>query len=395
MKRIKFLFLLIFVTSCNQYLGKVTDDYNPSKEVTELFANTQSNANNEEVKLGDIIYPKFVKTNLIFENFVIDKIINIDKNSIVGFFNNKIFLSKDKIIYVIDSGDSKKNFELKLNLNKDEHILNFYEYKNAFYFLTNNSRVFALNDQKASMIIDYGIYTNIDPILSENMLIIISVFGGIYQINLEDYSLIKKTNLNPKLGMTIKSNTFEDQENLYYLFNSGTLITFDKENKEYFNNYILEDLNILSSLGVFNDLVDTPFSYNNHLYFLDRSGKIAAYNRLSSEILWELDINNTILDYLFSNNGNLIILTFDKVLILSEKGKLINSFKHYNEKPISIFITQENINLISEVGITSIDLNNNSENNIYKNKFFSNLDIYYQYQNIYLKDSKRFFKLSE
>ena len=88
---------------------------------------------------------------------------------------------------------------------------------------------------------------------------------------LDDFSITKKDNFVSKPGISIKSNIFEDQENFYYLFNTSTLITLSKNNYEYYSNYILEDLNILSSLGVFNTLVDSPFSHNEYLYFLDLS----------------------------------------------------------------------------------------------------------------------------
>ena len=226
-------------------------------------------------------------------------------------------------------------------------------------------------------------------------MIIFSVFGDIYEINLDDKSISKKDNFNSKPGISIKSNIFEDQTKLYYLFNSGTLLTFDKNNYDYLNNYILEDLNILSSIGVFNELVDSTFSYKNYLYLIDRTGKISVFNPVSSDILWELDVNQTILSYLFSNDGYLIIMTFEKIYIISDQGIIINSYTHNKKSPILIFSIKGNIHLISEEGIDKLNLFDQSEESFYKNKFTSNLDIYYQDQNIYLKDDKSLFKLSE
>ena len=54
-----------------------------------------------------------------------------------------------------------------------------------------------------------------------------------------------------------------------------------------------------------------------------------------------------------------------------------------------------NIHLISEKGITKLNMNDKSQETFYKNKFTTNLDIYYLDQNIYLKDDKSLFKLSE
>ena len=88
-------------------------------------------------------------------------------------------------------------------------------------------------------------------------------------------------------------------------------------------------------------------------------------------------------------------MTFNEVLILSNNGKIIYSYSHNKESPISIFNIQENLYLISEEGISKLNLNDKREVSFYKNKFTNNLEIYYQEQNIYLKDDKSLFKLSE
>ena len=88
-------------------------------------------------------------------------------------------------------------------------------------------------------------------------------------------------------------------------------------------------------------------------------------------------------------------MTFDKILILSNNGDIINSYTHKKESPLSFFSIQGNIYLILEEGISKLNLNNKSEDVFFKNKFTSNLDIYYQDQSIYLKDDKSLFKLSE
>ena len=88
-------------------------------------------------------------------------------------------------------------------------------------------------------------------------------------------------------------------------------------------------------------------------------------------------------------------MNFYEVLILSNNGKIINSDSHNKESPISIFNIQENLYLISEEGISKLNLNDKREVSFYKNKFTNNLEIYYQEQNIYLKDDKSLFKFSE
>ena len=390
MKKIKFLIFLLALSSCNKYLGTVDPDYTPTNEVTVIFSDFEIDNDISDFEFGNIIFPKTVNPSLNIDNLEIEKIININKNSVVNFVNEKIIISKDKTIYLIDKNNQNK-FEFELNLKSDEEIIRFFEFNGDIHVLTNRSRIFVIYGKNISELADFDIFTNTTPIVSHKNLILLSVFGDIYDVKLDDYSISKIDNFVLKSGITIKSNIFEDKTNLYYLFNSGTLLTFNKNNFDYYNNYILEDLNILTSLEGFSELVDSPFSYNENLYFLDLSGKIAVYNPISSDIIWELDINDTILSYLFSRNGYLILTTFNKILVLSNKGNIINSYSHNKESPITIFNIQEETYLISDEGISQLNLKDKSEDKFYKNKFTSNVEIYFQDQNIYLKDDKSLF----
>ncbi len=394
MKKIKFIIFLLALSSCNQYLGTVDPDYTPTNEVTEIFSDLDNNNLKSEVEFGDIIFPKAINTSLNIDNLEIEKINNINKNSVVNFLNEKIIVSQDKAVYLADKNNQNK-FEYELNLSKDEKTISIFNFNGDIHLLTNRSRIFVISSQDIFELADYDIYLNTAPIVLDKNLILFDVFGDIYYVNLDDYSISKKDNFILKPGISIKSNIFQDNTNLYYVINSGTLLTFDKNNFDYYNSFILEDLNILTSLDQFSELIDSPFSHNEYLYFLDRFGKIAVYNPISSDIFWELDINDTILSYLFSNDGYLILLTFNKILIISENGNIINSYSHNKESPLSIFNIQENIYLISDQGISKLNLKDKIEDIFYKNKFTNNLEIFFQDQIIYIKDDKSLFKLSE
>ena len=394
MKKIKFLIFLLALSSCNKYLGSVDPDYTPTNEVTEVFSDLDKKKLRSDVVFGDIIFPKAVNPSFYINTLKIEKIINLNKNSIVNFLNEKIIASKDKTIYLIDKNNQNK-YEYELNLRKDEKTISIFEYNKDIHILTNRSRIFVIKSKNIFELVDYDIFINTAPIVLDKNLILLNVFGEIYDVKLDDYSISKKDNFILKPGISIKSNIFEDNTNTYYLINSGTLLTFDKINFNYYNNYILEDLNILTSLDEFSELVDSPFSHNEYLYFLDRSGKIAVYNPISSDIFWELDTNDTILSYLFSNDGYLILMTLNKILFISDKGNIIYSYFHNKELPISIFNIQENIYLISDQGISKLNLKDKKDDIIYKNKFTNNLEIFFQDQIIYLKDNKSLFKLSE
>ena len=88
-------------------------------------------------------------------------------------------------------------------------------------------------------------------------------------------------------------------------------------------------------------------------------------------------------------------MTFNKILIISDNGNIIYSYSHNKESPISIFNIQENIYLISDQGISKLNLKDKRDDIFYKNKFTNNLEIFFQDQIIYLKDNKSLFKLSE
>ena len=394
MKKIKFLIFLLALSSCNQYLGTVDPDYTPTNEVTEIFTDLDKNNLRLDVEFGDIIFPKAVNPSLNINTLEIEKITNINKNSIVNFLNEKTVVSQDKSVFLFDKNNQDK-LEYKLNLSKDEKTIGIFEFNEDIHLITNRSRLFVINSQNILELADYDIFINTAPIVLDKNLLLFNVFGEIYDVNLYDYSISKKDNFTLKPGISIKSNIYQDSTYSYHLFNSGTLLTFDKNNFDYYDNYILDDLNILTSLDEFSELVDSPFSHNENLYFLDRSGKIAVYNPISSDIFWELDTNDTIVSYLFSNDGYLILMTLNKILFLSDNGNIIYSYFHGKDSPISIFNIQKNIYLISDQGISKLNMRDKRDDIIYKNKFTNNLEIFFQDQIIYLKDNKSLFKLSE
>ena len=149
MKKIKFLILFIALTSCNKYLGTVDPDYTPTNEVTEIFSNVQNDTNTSEVKFGDIIFPDFINPSLSINNLKIDKIINTDKNSVATLINDKLFLSKDKNIYVIDINSDSLMDALCSNVAHD--------FKSANLFLLNkgNMQFDVLNPDQVDKWVDW------------------------------------------------------------------------------------------------------------------------------------------------------------------------------------------------------------------------------------------------
>ena len=394
MKTIKpqlLLFFFIILSSCNEYIGTIEENYEPTKTISDIFINDNSYKEIDNIFISKIIYPIAIN-EYNFRNFEnIRKIHSIQQNTRIIFLDNKYYLySENKISAFYFDGNKIK---IKIDLEKDEKIISLFEYKADIYFLTNNSKLFKLKDETYELILDHKIFISSNPIIIDDILLLFSVFGEAIEINLNDNNASNIGSFLINYGILDNYKSYKNNESIIYLYNSGTLLTLDINSYLIKNNYYLEDLNILSNIGTFSDLLDTPFYFNNYFYFIDRSGLISLFNPINSDILWEIDISNSIVDYLFSINGYLTLLTFDDVMIYNENGELIKIFKHNSENPISIFGINEEIHIISEKGINSFNINSKSQTNFIKNKFTTQLDLYLNNSNIYLKDDKHIFIL--
>ena len=394
MKTIKSQLLLLFfiiISSCNKYIGTIEENYEPTKTISDIFIKDNTYKEIDNISIPRIIYPIAINKDN-FRNFEnIRKVQSIQQNTRVIFFDNKYYLYSDNTLSAFYFDGNK--IKIKIDLEKDEKIISLFKYKSEIYFLTNRSKLFKLNDESYELILDYEIFISPNPIIIDNIIILFSVFGEAIEINLNDNNASNKGSFLINYGILDNYKSNKSDESIFYLYNSGTLLTLDKNSYLIKNNYYLEDLNILSNVGTFSDLLDTPFLYNNYFYFIDRSGLISAFNPINASILWETDISNSILDFLFSINGYLILLTFDDVMIYNKNGELVKIFKHDVENPISIFGINEEFHIISENGINSFNINSKTQINFIKNKFTTQLDLHLNNSNIYLKDDNHIFIL--
>ncbi len=394
MKTIKPLLLLLFfiiISSCNEYIGTIEENYEPTKTISDIFINDNTYKEIDNIFISKIIYPISINEDN-FRNFEnISKIQSIQQNTQIIFLDDKYYMYSANTISAFYFDGNK--IKIKIDLEEDEKIISVFEYKAEVYFLTNNSKLFKLKDESYELILDYKIFISPNPIIIENIIILFSVFGEAIEINLNNNNASNKGSFLINYGILDNFKSNKTDESIFYLYNSGTLLTLDKSSYLIKNNYYLEDLNILSNIGTFSDLLDTPFYYNNYFYFIDRSGLISTFNPINLNILWEIDISNSIVDYLFSINGYLILLTFDDVMVYNKNGELIKIFKHNIENPISIFGINEEIHITSENGINSFNINSKTQINFIKNKFTTKLDLHLNNSNIYLKDHKHIFIL--
>jgi hypothetical protein len=396
MRIIKVLCFLFLLSSCDKYLGVVEPDYNPTDELKDIYTNNLNKSNQTKIsEIKKIIHPSdnFFVSDI--NSIEIKKIVSLEENSSIYFEKDNVYFTrKDKLI-IFNLTESKEIIQINLNLDKDEKIIEIFEYSNKKFILSNKSRLFLLNDDKINLIANFDQFITDKIIHHDEKLLIFSVFGDLYEINLIEYSSNLKGNFPVKHGVNTRSKNYKYKNQISHLFNSGTLIFLNLKNYNVEANYYFEDLNILSSLRYFSEFVDAPFGHNDYLYFIDKSGLISVFNPLKSEFLWEVDINSNIKDFNFSEDGNLLLLTNNQVLIIDNFGNLITVLEHANEAPLKLISEKDKILIIDEKGIDILDLKSGSRINFLKNKFDGVVEYIYFNSNSYIRDSKELYKLSE
>ena len=393
--KINNLFLIFFfvfiLPSCNRYIGTIEPNYEPKNTISDIFLKDISYIEVENLSMTKITHPKHIdkNTNLNFEK--VTKFKKIDQYTNILFFDNYLYLNLKNLIFIFDKNN--KIQKIKINLKKNENIIFIFEYKKNIYLVTDRAKIFKLNKTSYDLISDFSIFIGNTPILKDGKLLIFSIFGEVSEIDLDKITINNKGLFSTNHGVVDNFKTYQNNEHIIYLYNSGTLLTLDKTNNVLKDNYYLEDLNILSTIGIFSDLLDTPFLYKNHLYFLDRSGLVSIFNPNNSNTFWEIDTSDTIIDYAFSIEGYLTLLTYNNINIYNQNGDLIKFFKHNLDNPISIFGINENLHIISENGIHSFDINTNEQFKFIKNKFTPDLDVYLNFSKIYIKDNNHLYIL--
>ena len=396
MNLIKLFFFLFLLSSCNKYLGKIEPDYSPSKEVNQIFSSDTKVVNvDKDIIFGSTKYPssKSFSKNLNFSNM--QKIATSNEDTKIYSNSNNIFFSKKNLLIKINKNDKKNKSEFKIVLDKDERIIYIFEKNDQIFTLTNKSKLFKIIDDTLNLELDLKTFINSNPLLLEEKLLIFSIFGEVLEMDLLTYDVKNKGTFSTQYGVSSNFSTNSYNEYRSYLFNSGTLIFLDKSNNQHQLNYYLDDLNILSSMNIFEEFVDTPFINDNYLYFIEKKGFLSVFNPITSDILWELDINSSIKDYAFSDKGYLALLTNNKIFIIDNKGIIRFDFFHEIEDPISFLILSNEISIFNNNGINIFDINSKQNIDFIKSKFNSQLEFINFESDIFIKDTKALYQISE
>ena len=394
MKIVKLIGFLLLLSSCNQYLGTVEPDYIPKNDVEEVFLNkTLALESDDEFKIGKVLYPDNKKFDLN-KPFEIKKIANIDKKSQFLILENEIYYNKKNDLLSITKTDFKENNSYEIEINKDEEIILISSLDSDLYILTNKGKIFKSTQNSFEIILDLRVFLSQNTISQSSKIITFSVFGEIIEINLENNTFDITGNFIVNHGITNSSNTYPYNNSNVILYNSGTLIFLKQTDNIPETNYYLEDLNILSQVGIFEEFIDTPFNIDNFFYFIEKKGLISIFNPLTSEILWETDISSPIIDYFADEEKNLFILTFNKIYIFSSQGYLQKEINHSQENPFNFWTDGENLYLANQDGISMINFNGELISSI-KQKFVDFLKLFKSNNQYYFVDSKNLYTLSE
>ena len=394
MKIVKLIGFLLLLSSCNQYLGTVEPDYIPKNEVEEVFLNKSlALESNDEFKIGKVFFPDNKKFDLN-KPFEIKKIANIDIKSQFLILENEIYYNKKNDLLSISKTDFKENNSYEIEINKDEEIILISSLDSELYILTNQGKVFKSTQNGFEIILDLQVFLSQNIISQSSKIITFSVFGEIIEINLENNTFVTTGNFAINHGITNTSNTYPYNNSNVILYNSGTLIFLKQTDNTPETNYYLEDLNILSQVGTFEEFLDTPFNIDNFFYFIEKKGLISIFNPITSEILWETDISSPIVDYFIDDERNLFILTFNKIFIFSSQGYLQKEIAHSQENPFNFWTDGKNLYLANQYGISVINLNGELINSI-KEKLTDFLKFFKSNNNYYFVDSRNLYTLSE
>ena len=371
-------------------------DYIPVNETEEVFGNNikiQKNSNISE--LDKIIYPF---TNiLINENSLIKikKIISLSESSSINIQKDLIFYSNNDILSQYNINNPREELKIKLELDQDENIIQIINIPIGIFVLTNKSKIFSIEENSANLKANFDTLINKKIILKGNKLIAFTVFGDAFEIDLLKYTSNFKGNFSINHGVLESSRNYKYENLISHLYNSGTLIFLNKSDLKIESTFFTQDLNILSNLGYFEEFIDAPFVYKDYLYFIEKSGYISVFNPSTSEILWEVDVGKPIKDFNFTEEGKLILLTNYELIIFDSIGEMILNLYHTNDYPQKMIGYKSKILIFGNEEVHIVDLKLKSTQNYIKKTFNGDIELITFNSNIFIKDHKNLYQISE
>ena len=402
----RIIIISLILSGCgNNYLGTVEDDYTPTKKIIYLNNYEVDFSVNKLELLPELLFKNFdifqaPKLNLKTVNF--SKIKKIFKNesisNIVDFDNNLIYIAKNY---------SLKSFSNNKIYSKSVLPKNFRKNNNQFKIVLENNKLFVISDYGEIFKISQN--WSFEPLASANKKInfINSHEGKFLFIDLNGTLLTFDTIQNTfnssdimdvNYGFNNKNYDILNYNNLlFHNINTKTFAIIDLNNYKFINKYVLDSLNILSSIGDVEGLVNTPLIVENGVIFVSEKGKIFNFDINNDEIIWDLDLNEIIIDFISSPNGLILITDTNIHVYEAINGKLISKNKHNVFNPTLISLINSKLLVIGQNNLNFIDFNPyNFDTSIIIKFKNNNIDsIGYSNGNYFLKNKDNIYTLSE
>jgi outer membrane protein assembly factor BamB len=403
---IKVILLLLLSSCSNKYLGTIEEDYYPTKKIVYLEKNQieKSSAN-----INFLNSNRFEKFN-IFQNSKLN--LNVNKfnkikklfknNSISNFVNFEgsiLYISKNLTLnsYTNDKLIEKSQIP-KQFINKNDQSFKIVYNKEQLFTISNFGLIFKI-DKDWSFNFLSNLDKKIDFISSvSDKLLFIDLNGELITFDSSNNSFSSFDTIDINFGFKNKiydRNTYADITLVN--INTSTPAIIDNNEFQFLFIHTLDNINILSSIGDINELVNTPILSENGLIFVDASGKIINFEISADEILWEVNLNEIIVDFIQYSNS-LILVTKNNLYILESKtGKLLTKSMHSLNDPSHISLVNSSLLLLGDSNLVLFDLSS-SDPKIFKSIKFKNNninDVGYSNGNYYLKNEDAVYTLSE
>ena len=399
------IFSLILSGCGNNYFGTVDDDYTPTKKIIYLNNYEVEFSVNKLELLPELLFKNFdifQSPKLNFKTVNFSKIKKIFKNesisNIVDFDNSLIYIAKNY---------SLKSFSNNKIYSKSVLPKNFRKNNNQFKIVLENNKLFVISDYGEIFKISQN--WSFEPLASANKKInfINSHEGKFLFIDLNGTLLTFDTIQNTfnssdimdvNYGFNNKNYDILNYNNLlFHNINTKTFAIIDLNNYKFINKYVLDSLNILSSIGDVEGLVNTPLIVENGVIFVSEKGKIFNFDINNDEIIWDLDLNEIIIDFISSPNGLILITDTNIHVYETINGKLISKNKHNVFNPTLISLINSKLLVIGQNNLNFIDFNPyNFDTSIIIKFKNNNIDsIGYSNGNYFLKNKDNIYTLSE
>jgi hypothetical protein len=400
----RILILLFILSGCNKYYGVKDSIYVPTGEIKylnktkfeiskekiiNLEAKNFENSNIFTLPSGNLKTKKTQKLKKLFNHKTISNFLYLNKKI--------IYISKDSSINSFEDNQNTvigKIPKLKIKNNSFRIIKD----REAIYALSDNGILYLIDKMWTSNIF-YNFNRKVNFISSNNNNMLFSALDGeLITINKtnKSHKIINKLNIN--FGYKTKDYNVNVYKNfLFYSHNSNTFILLDRNNYTVLDQYIIENINIMSSIGDILELSNTPLMFEENLIVGDTNGKIVSFNFFKNNIDWQIDLSQKIISYFIYSNSVAIITSNEIIFLELTSGKLIKKFNHNISSPTSHAITNGNLLVQGDNIIKSFDISSNQNENILniniKNKKID--DIGYSAGSIFFKNYKSLYLLSE